>query len=95
MRIVGIDFEHALPATLEADHLPAVVVGVERDRTNAGVEPGHIAAAGQNSDLHVTPANDDEQDWLAALGPPEQPCLALAIPKRSGAIAPGRLIHER
>jgi hypothetical protein len=53
--IVRVDLEHALPAAPEADHLPAQIVGGQGDRTDAGIEPGHIAAAGQNSDLHLTP----------------------------------------
>ena len=35
---------------------PAAIVGIERDRANARVEPGHIAAAGQDSDLQFAPA---------------------------------------
>ena len=51
-RIGGVDAHHPFPAAPEAGHLPAERVGREHDRADAGVEPGHIAAAGEDSDAH-------------------------------------------
>ena len=50
--IVRIDLKEALPAAAETNHVPAEIVGGQGDRTDAGIEAGHIAAAGQNPDLH-------------------------------------------
>ena len=50
--IGGIDRHHAFPAAAEADHLPAEIVGGERHRADAGIEPRHVAASGQDADAH-------------------------------------------
>ena len=51
-RIGGVDPHHPFPAAPEAGHLPAEIVGRQHDRADAGVEPGHVAAAGEYSDPH-------------------------------------------
>jgi hypothetical protein len=52
-RVVWIDGEHALPAAAEPGHLPTEIVGGKGDRPDAGVEAGHVAAAGEDADPHA------------------------------------------
>src|SRR3546814_8615056 len=46
--IVRIDAEKSLPAPPEAGHFPAQIQRGKGDGADAGVEAGHIAAAGQD-----------------------------------------------
>src|SRR5690606_30753664 len=49
---VEVEVEEAAPTTRDADHLDAGLLGAVDDRLDAGVEPGDVTPAGQNSDPH-------------------------------------------
>ena len=73
-RIGRVDRQHPLPAAAEAGHLPAEIVGGQGDRADAGVEPRHVAAAGQEADAHVRSGRGGEGDaQLAALAGAARP----------------------
>jgi hypothetical protein len=44
--ITRVDCKNAFPAAFEPNYVPAEIVGRKRDRTDASVQAGHIAAAG-------------------------------------------------
>ena len=50
--IVGVELEQRRPAAPEADHLVALVHDTVDDGLDAGVEPRHVAAPGQDPDPH-------------------------------------------
>src|SRR5688572_27531467 len=78
-RVAGRDRHHPFPAAPETGHLPAKRIGREHDRSDAGVESWHVAAAGEYSYAHAqrlsAQAMDDNvtysprPDWRAEAGP--------------------------
>src|SRR5438046_9852870 len=55
--LIAHDADRAEPAAADSDNLIAFAQGANGDRTDRRIEPGHIAAAGDNTDYTLFSAH--------------------------------------